>query len=50
MARVYGPHALFEALEESLHPRGPDMLLEAAGEYLYPGARILDVGCSERAI
>jgi hypothetical protein len=49
MARIYGQrhHALFDALEESLDPRGPDMLLDAAGDYLRPGACILDIGCRD---
>ena len=36
------------ALDESLHPRGPDQLLDlVAGMGLAPGAVALDVGCGE---
>jgi SAM-dependent methyltransferase len=48
MARVYGTeHVLLELLGESLDPRGPDMLLDVAGEYLAAGDRILDAGCRD---
>lgn len=42
--RHYGIHA---RLAESLQPRAPSMLLEVAGEYLPPRARVLDVGCRD---
>ena len=37
-----------ELLDESLHPRGPDSLLEIIdGLGLRPGCRVVDVGCGE---
>jgi ubiquinone/menaquinone biosynthesis C-methylase UbiE len=39
---------LNDALDQSLHPRGPDMLYDLVGELgLGAGATALDVGCSE---
>jgi len=36
------------ALDESLHPRGPELLYEIAGELgLPPGASVVDLGCGE---
>ena len=35
-------------LDQSLHPRGPDMLFDIAGELgLRPGRRVLDVGSGD---
>jgi ubiquinone/menaquinone biosynthesis C-methylase UbiE len=40
--------AFKEALDQGLHPRGPDLLYElAAGLEVEPGASVLDVGCGE---
>ena len=49
MAYVYGTgHGqLDETLDQSLDPRGPDMLLDVAGTYLRPHSRILDIGCRD---
>ena len=49
IARVYSPahYPLTEALDESLDPRGPDMLLDVAGTYLRSDSRILDIGCRD---
>jgi len=51
LARVYSPrhYALYEALDRSLDPRGPDMLAATAGTYLRPGDAILDIGCRDAA-
>jgi ubiquinone/menaquinone biosynthesis C-methylase UbiE len=47
--RVYSSehYALYEQLDVSLDPRGPRMLLEAAGPYLTATSRILDIGCRD---
>lgn len=49
MARVYSPkhYGLYERLDTSLDPRGPDMLLDVAGGYLTAESRILDIGCRD---
>lgn len=49
LERLYSPrhHALHETLDESLNPRGPEMLLDVAGAYLNPESRILDIGCRD---
>lgn len=49
MARVYSSrhHPLYEELDRSLAPRGPEMLLDVAGAYLRPQSRILDIGCRD---
>jgi SAM-dependent methyltransferase len=51
LARVYsGRHTgLYPVLDESLNPRGPELLFDVAAEYLSAGARILDVGCRDAA-
>jgi cyclopropane fatty-acyl-phospholipid synthase-like methyltransferase len=51
LLRVYGEETwrVYEALDRSLEPRGPDSLLELAGEYLQPGSRMLDAGCRDAA-
>lgn len=37
-----------QALDDSLHPRGPDLLHDlVAGYALPPGSAVLDVGCGE---
>jgi len=47
--RVYGPEAwnVYDALDKSLDPRGPDMLLDLAARRLAADARLLDVGCRD---
>jgi ubiquinone/menaquinone biosynthesis C-methylase UbiE len=49
LARVYSPEyrGLKEMLDRSLDPRGPGMLLEAAGEHLTGDSLILDIGCRD---
>jgi 2-polyprenyl-3-methyl-5-hydroxy-6-metoxy-1,4-benzoquinol methylase len=49
LSRVYSPVTwdLYEQLDRSLEPRGPDWLLERAAVYLTPGARVLDAGCRD---
>jgi cyclopropane fatty-acyl-phospholipid synthase-like methyltransferase len=51
LERVYSSETwqVYEELEHSLAPRGPDWLLERAGEYLQPGSAILDAGCRDGA-
>ena len=51
LTRVYGPETwdVYELLDASLEPRGPDSLYEVAGRYLAPGARVLDAGCRDAA-
>lgn len=47
--RIYSArhYPLYEALDRTLNPRGPDMLLDVAGAYLSPESRILDIGCRD---
>jgi SAM-dependent methyltransferase len=49
--RVYGPEtwAVYEKLDRSLEPRGPDTLHDLAAEHVRPGATILDAGCRDAA-
>src|SRR5205823_11805646 len=48
LARVYSSHySLDEALDQSLNPRGPDMLLDLAGASLGRHRRIRDIGCRD---
>jgi ubiquinone/menaquinone biosynthesis C-methylase UbiE len=49
MRRIYSArhYPLYEALDQSLDPRGPDMLLDVAAAYLRPDCRILDIGCRD---
>ncbi len=49
--RVYGPEtwAVYEVIDRSLEPRGPDSLHDFAAEYLKQGATILDAGCRDAA-
>ena len=49
LSRVYGPATwdVYEMLDKSLDPRGPDWLHEKAAEYITPGATILDAGCRD---
>jgi ubiquinone/menaquinone biosynthesis C-methylase UbiE len=49
MSRVYSEEtwSVYELLDRSLEPRGPDSLHDLAAEYLAPGAVILDAGCRD---
>ncbi|HKE66784.1 MAG TPA: class I SAM-dependent methyltransferase [Micromonosporaceae bacterium] len=51
LAREYGPETwdVYEWLDRSLDPSGPDSLFDIAASYLAPGARIADVGCRDAA-
>ena len=40
---------MYDLLDRSLEPRGPDSLHDLAAEYLVPGAVILDAGCRDAA-
>ena len=40
---------VYEVLDESLAPSGPDSLYDLAGNYLAPGSRVLDAGCRDAA-
>ncbi|GLZ81206.1 hypothetical protein Afil01_60130 [Actinorhabdospora filicis] len=49
LTRVYSDVTwrVYEELDRSLGPRGPDWLFELAGRYLHPGAVIMDAGCRD---
>jgi SAM-dependent methyltransferase len=49
LTRVYGPTTwdVYERLDMSLNPNGPDWLHELAGQYLQPGDVVLDAGCRD---
>jgi SAM-dependent methyltransferase len=49
VSRVYSPrhYGLNAELDESLDPRGPELLLDVAGEYLTAESLILDIGCRD---
>jgi ubiquinone/menaquinone biosynthesis C-methylase UbiE len=49
LSRVYGPTTwdVYERLDVSLEPNGPDWLYELAGQYLQPGDVVLDAGCRD---
>ena len=51
LTRVYSHETwtVYDKLDRSLGPRSPDLLQERAGEYLRPGAVILDAGCRDGA-
>jgi SAM-dependent methyltransferase len=51
LSRVYGDETwrVYDVLDESLGPEGPNSLYELAGEFLRPGARVLDAGCRDAA-
>src|SRR3977135_2799217 len=51
LSRVYSDEtwSLYELLDRSLDPRGPDWLHTRAGEYLTPGSVVLDAGCRDGA-
>ncbi len=49
MARIYSEKlwSLYELLDRSLDPRGPDLLHEIAVEYVSAGSLVLDAGCRD---
>jgi len=51
LGRVYnGQHTgIYPLLDETLAPRGPELLFDLAAEYLTPRAHILDIGCRDAA-
>lgn len=51
LERVYGDETwrVYDALDRSLDPAGPDSLYDRAGRFLSPGARVLDAGCRDAA-
>lgn len=51
VSRAYGPEAwdVYDLLDRSLDPRGPDLMLTLATERLAPTSRVLDVGCRDAA-
>jgi ubiquinone/menaquinone biosynthesis C-methylase UbiE len=51
MSRVYSEEtwSVYDLLDRSLEPRGPDWLHDLAAEYVAPGAVILDAGCRDAA-
>jgi SAM-dependent methyltransferase len=51
LARVYGPEAwaVYERLDRSLDPRGPESMLDVAAAYLSSGDAVLDIGCRDGA-
>jgi SAM-dependent methyltransferase len=51
LRRVYGPTTwdVYERLDVSLDPTGPDSLLDTAGKFLAAGQMVLDAGCRDGA-
>jgi cyclopropane fatty-acyl-phospholipid synthase-like methyltransferase len=51
LSRVYSHEtwSVYELLDHSLEPRGPDWLHTRAGEFLTPGSVVLDAGCRDGA-
>ncbi len=51
LSRVYSHEtwSLYELLDRSLDPRGPDWLHTRAAEFLTPGSVVLDAGCRDGA-
>jgi SAM-dependent methyltransferase len=51
LSRVYGVEtwSVYDVLDESLAPSGPQSLHDLAGTYLKPGMRVLDAGCRDAA-
>ena len=49
VSRVYGPETwqVYDLLDRSLDPRGPDAMLALATERLTPASVVLDVGCRD---
>jgi SAM-dependent methyltransferase len=51
LGRQYSPETwdVYERLNRSLDPSGPDLLFEVADRYLAAGSRIVDAGCRDAA-
>lgn len=51
LTRQYSPETwdVYERLDVSLNPSGPDTLFDVASSYLAPGARVVDAGCRDAA-
>jgi ubiquinone/menaquinone biosynthesis C-methylase UbiE len=51
LSRVYSDETwrVYDALDQSLAPRGPSSLYDVAGRYLKAGSKILDAGCRDAA-
>ena len=51
LSRVYSQETwrVYDLLDQSLAPRGPDSLYDLAGEYLEAGCKVLDAGCRDAA-
>jgi ubiquinone/menaquinone biosynthesis C-methylase UbiE len=51
LSRVYGEETwqVYDVLDQTLEPAGPDTLHDRAGSYLRPGSRLLDAGCRDGA-
>ena len=51
LSRVYGPTAwdVYERLDVSLYPAGPDSLFDTAATYVAAGDVVLDAGCRDGA-
>jgi SAM-dependent methyltransferase len=49
VSRVYGPETwnVYDLLDRSLDPHGPDAMLALATERLTPASVVLDVGCRD---
>lgn len=49
LTQVYGPTTwdVYERLDRSLDPNGPDWLHELADQYLHPDDVVLDAGCRD---
>ena len=49
VSRVYGPETweVYDLLDQSLDPRGPETMLALGIERLTPASRVLDVGCRD---
>ncbi len=49
ISRVYGPETwdVYDLLDRSLDPRGPEVMLALATERLTPASVVLDVGCRD---
>jgi hypothetical protein len=49
VSRVYGPETwdVYEVLDRSLNPRGPELMLALATERLTSASIVLDVGCRD---
>ena len=49
VSRVYGPETwqVYDLLDRSLDPRGPEVMVALGVERLAPASRVLDVGCRD---